>query len=63
LFVNIASDTKGTLTLYSVGGQAIKTFSCTAGENNFDISSCSKGLYLGALKTGSKTETYKIIKN
>jgi len=62
LIVNIASDAQGTFTLYSIGGQSIKSFPCKAGENSMDISACPKGLYLGILKIDGKTETYKIIK-
>ncbi|MDR1121861.1 MAG: alginate lyase family protein [Dysgonamonadaceae bacterium] len=64
LIVNIASGnrTPGIFTVYSIDGQQIKNFSCSAGENNLDISAFPKGLYLGILNIDGQTETIKIIK-
>jgi hypothetical protein len=57
-----SSDGNGTFDLYAIDGTKMKSIYCSSGIYNLDIRHFSRGLYLGVLHWGCKTETYKIIK-
>jgi hypothetical protein len=48
--------------LYGLNGSAIKSVQCKAGNNRIDVTDLQKGLYLAVLKSSTKTERLKILK-
>ena len=58
-----AKDKVNELTIYDATGKIIQTYKVNAEKGDIDVSALDKGAYIISGKTGSGTESSKIIKN
>ncbi len=61
--VNIKAGEKGTVTVYNILGQAVKTFNVNQGHNKltWNANGCASGIYFYKLSTPSKNTTKKLV--
>lgn len=51
------------MTIYDTTGKKVRAYKLDSDKGNIDVSSLKNGMYIISGKTGSSTETFKIIKN